>query len=154
SSRDLFKHLANGFWGLREFSNLDSLVEGRSTRTTKSIVDETLASPPSDRAKLVFVREHWRKWPSGSSSEISITLDKLTFQLVDGWVTEESFEIKLARGLIIRVPFEWHPKLASANREERRAVEFGEFGAYWSMLDLEVLIPEILTSAANRVTQS
>jgi hypothetical protein len=154
-SSDLFKRHGHGFWGLREAPSLDDLIEGRLTRSAKSIVDEVLqARPvPEGTSGLVFVREHWRRWPSGSLADISILLDRLVFQVVDGWVTDESFELKLSKGLILRVPFSWYPKLAAATKEERRAVEFGEFGAYWKALGFEVLVPEVLTSAAGKVAK-
>lgn len=154
-SDDLFRHLGSGFWGLREVTSLDDLVAARKARTSNSVVDEALASKSLTRKdKLVLVREHWRKWPTGSLADLSVSLDRLVFQVVDGWTTDESFELKLFKGLILRVPFDWHPKLTIATKEERRAVEFGEFGAYWSGLDLEVLVPDILTSAANQMSKS
>jgi hypothetical protein len=118
-------------------------------------VDEALTSTTRViDGRLVFVKEHWRRWPSNYIDGISVKLDRFVFRVVDGWTTDQAFELKLAAGLVISVPFEWHPVLAEATKDQRRAVEFGEYGAYWTSLDLEILVPEILTSAVSKVAIS
>jgi Protein of unknown function (DUF2442) len=153
---DLFRHVDHGFWSLREAGDVSSLVNSRLGKTPKAIVKEVLSAKTQvETTNLVFVREHWRQWPSSQVSDsTSFPLDRAVFEVVDAWVTDRYFELKLAKELVLKVPLNWYPSLSSASREEQLDFEFGEYGIHWPQLKFEVLVPEILSKSAKTLLKA
>ena len=93
-AEDLFRHIDHGFWCLREAGDVSALVNRRLSLRPKAVVDEVLegARPIDPEPNLVFVREHWRRWPSPTEADrTSVALDDSIFAIVDGWVTDRHF---------------------------------------------------------------
>ena len=147
---DLFRHLDHGFWALRSAGDISVLINARAKRSAKVVVDEILdTSFQSSNTKMVYVREHWRKWPEPRESE-SITLDQASSRIVDAWVSHDSLEIKLASGLVLKAPLSWFEGLSLADQSQKRQIEFGDYGVYWPQLNIEVVLPEILSSRSGK----
>ena len=152
---DLFRDVDHGFWSLREAGDVSNLVNSRAGQTPKAVVEEVLsAETKMETSNLVFVNEHWRKWPSSRELDLILfPLDRAVFEIVDAWITDQFFEVKLVKGLVLRVPLNWYPNLSSASREQQSDFTFGEYGIHWPQIGFEVLVPDILSHVAKSSPQ-
>lgn len=147
-AQDLFQHLSHGFWSLRDAGDVREIAAARENKKPRTVVDEALEQNlQAHGSGMVYVREHWRQWPSSTSGELeAFSLEKSALRIVAAWVADVYFELKFAKGFTIKIPFELYPTLVSANRQQLTNFEVGEYGIYWPLLSLQILIPEILSS--------
>jgi hypothetical protein len=59
---------------------------------------------------------------------------------------EDDFSVALADGRHIKVPYEWFPRLANADRKQREQYEFigNGIGIHWPLIDEDISVESLL----------
>lgn len=63
---------------------------------------------------------------------------------------EDVMWVGLSDGRTIDVPLAWFPRLMNASAEERKAVEIGDFGLHWEILDEDISIAGLLAGRGDQ----
>ncbi len=62
--------------------------------------------------------------------------------------------VELSDGRTIGVPYAWFPRLLSASRRQREAVEIGRFGLHWAEIDEDISIAGLLAGRRDETAKS
>lgn len=131
-SHDYFKKLGHGFWGLRGVEVSDSYLEDLRRET------------PDEKARKVFVREHWRAYPGNRNDESEGTLSQLKFQ--NAWCSDKFIEVIFSNGLRISSPQTWFPVIEEATPVDKADIKISEKYLEWPRLGFKAKVMRILVN--------
>ncbi len=62
----------------------------------------------------------------------------------------DSMWVELSDGRTLGVPYAWFPRLLSATRKQREAVEIGHFGLHWEAIDEDISIEGLIAGRRDQ----
>jgi len=113
---DVFQHVSHGHWALRGISIDEKELAAR----------EQLA--PSEVIARVFVKEHWRNFPSDRSPSDAVTLLLSDLELVRAKLDGAELVFEFAGGFAASAPKRW---FADLTEEDRQPVAVEGSQAIW-----------------------
>jgi hypothetical protein len=66
---------------------------------------------------------------------------------------DNSMWVELSDGRTIGVPYAWFPRLLSASRRQREAVEIGRFGLHWEEIDEDISVAGLLAGRRDQTVK-
>ncbi len=67
---------------------------------------------------------------------------------------EDLMWVELSDGRTIGVPYAWFPRLLTASKKQREAVEIGRFGLHWDAIDEDISIAGLLAGRRDQTTRA